>query len=183
MLIAIGILLLVSVFGIVVLTCASLQPPQPRRNAQDGSTKRIRGPCLAEEHQWHGERYRDELFLHSLRRRSISFAEDVRQELITLRDQSATATAITTRLPTPNEDSLGRALRRLSASLSAKVFASQDKLLGNDHTSEPAQHTLNPTIWVSGREEHADSTRRWPGRLAGDNNSCDLEAQDDSDSD
>jgi hypothetical protein len=36
-LVAISILLLVSVFGIVILTCVGLQPPPLRHNPEDGS--------------------------------------------------------------------------------------------------------------------------------------------------
>lgn len=90
-------------------------------------------------------------------------------------------TAISTGQATPDGERVGRALRRVSNSLVARVLGTEEEFPVHRRESEPATQVFNPTLWATGREEPVDLTRRRSSRLAG-NISCDLEAQDESDS-
>lgn len=120
--------------------------------------------------------------MQSLRRRSISLAEDMRHELISLRNQ--TITAISAENSVSNQDGLGVPWRKLSASMAARVLRTEDENMAGRRVSEPIADLLDPSTWASGREERIDSTRRRSSRFADENISCDIEAQHEhSDSD
>jgi hypothetical protein len=146
-LIAVGILLLVSMFGIIILVCVDLQRLSQRRSLEDGSRTAAWGGSWNEEDRAHSEPYRDETFLGSVRRRSICFAEEARRDLLLMRDQTITAISTGRSSPSPESEGLGQTLRKLSSTLASKVMGSDDECRSSRRrVSEPVAQLLHHTI-------------------------------------
>lgn len=116
-------------------------------------------------------------------RRSSTFREDLRHGFVTLQNQAMTALSMNP--SSPIDESQDHPWQDLSARIGARALGGFDGLstLNARRVSAPVPQMLNSTTtWASGRQEPFDPTKWRSSRVFGET-SCDLEAQDDSDSD
>lgn len=144
-LVAIGILLLVSVFGIVILVCVGLQPARRRRSLEDSHKTAAWGGSWIQDDRADDEPYRDETFLDSVRRRSVSLTENIQQDLLLVRDQTLTAISAGRTSSSPSRG-LARTLRKLSSAMTAELLGGDKIVASPRRVSEPVAQLFNHTI-------------------------------------
>ncbi|KAJ4268736.1 hypothetical protein NW762_002804 [Fusarium torreyae] len=170
-LIAAVVFVLVLILAIFILMGAGLRTSGRARDAEDGQ----RGTAWSALHQTgqENEVYHDHenSFIKSVRRRSQSFAEELRLELHNLRRNLSLLT-----IPSGGrlEDTSIRGARRFSIDQLLNFSSASSEL---DRDCESCYEYLESPLSATGREEDSAGAQRRPTRAAGNGMDPDLEAQ------
>lgn len=170
-LLAFGILLMVSTFGIVLLACIGRQTSNYHRSSEHGqytTTKRA---------GW--DEMDRQSFVTALRRRSASLAAEVRREIGTLKSQ--TVRAVTLGHTMDGNHPAEKSLPRPSADGASLIRGTKMSLLLGRETESVATHFNTPS-WTSGRLQGTEPVKHRSSHVGEEDTSCDLEAQEDWDS-
>ncbi|KAM0562113.1 hypothetical protein ACHAPJ_002557 [Fusarium lateritium] len=170
-LIAAVVFVLVLLLAIFILMGAGFRTPGRVRDAEDGQL-RTAWSALHQTDQENGVYHDHEnSFIKSVRRRSQSFAEELRLELHNLRRNLSLLT-----IPSRDrlEDTNIRGARRFSIDQLLNFSSTSSEL---DRDCESCYEYLESPLSATGREEDPTGAQRRPTRAAGNGMHPDLEAQ------
>ncbi|KAF7544709.1 hypothetical protein G7Z17_g9739 [Cylindrodendrum hubeiense] len=168
-LIAAGILILVSVMGILILLGVGLRPPPTAQDAENGQRWTAWGGAYNEQQDYRTtELYhdRDNTFIGSVRRGSRSLAEEFKQELSNLQFSFASSQQ------QQNDTSIFDKLRRFSldnALVQPGDCSDQDTACGS------CSELIDSPLSATGREDDLSGPRMRTSRTAENATGSDLE--------
>lgn len=174
-LLATGVLVLVSLLGVVILICVSLKHPSrplPRHTATAwGGSWNERwdaGPV---------EPYRDEGFFDNVLRRSVSIAEDVRKEVTNLK--RLMTLNMVDHDTIPDQQNIGNPLED-TTTIGEEL---ERRLLEHDSDCDGSNwcDLLDSPASSTGRDRQSGTVTKRPERAIVHDDSCDLEAQESDD--
>ncbi|KAM5351294.1 hypothetical protein ACJ41O_004017 [Fusarium nematophilum] len=174
-LIAAGVLLLVSPLGILILMGVGFRPPARGGDAENGPRSTAPGVMFCADHaSASNEPFRDrnDSFINSVRRRSQSLAEEFKLELSNLKRNFPRLT--TSSADQPEAQSLIDRVRRFSVA-NMLTFSPESSELITD--CESCYEYLDSPLSATGRDEDAAGARRRASRTVEEAADCDLEAQ------
>lgn len=172
---ATGVLVLVSLLGAVLLVCANLK--HSSRPLARHDTTSWGGSWNERWDAGPSEPYRDEGFVDNVGRRSVSIAEDIRKELTSLKQLMTLNMLDHDAIPV--QENLGNLLEdttTLSEEM-ARRFPEHD----SDYDGSNWCDLLDSPASSTGRDRHSGTVTKRPERVIVHDDSCDLEAQDSDD--
>ncbi|KPM36748.1 hypothetical protein AK830_g9822 [Neonectria ditissima] len=176
-LIAAGILVLVSVLGILILLSVGARPPAIALDAEYGQRWTPWGALYNEQQSRRAiEPYHDcnDTFLDTVRRQSHSLAKEFKQELSTLTFSFASSGASPADQQQHNCGIFDK-LRRFSL---GRILVPSENSSDHDTACDSCSEFLDSPLSATGREDDPSGPRMRLSRTGENATSCDLEAQD-----
>ncbi|GJN69060.1 hypothetical protein VFPFJ_05761 [Purpureocillium lilacinum] len=171
--IALSVLVLVALLGFLItfnVTAGDLRPQRYRDTGQWVNSRKEAARVI--------DALQEESFIESVRRRSVTLAEDLKRELMSLKRKMSMSTPLLELEPRPEDLRVTNALQSFTLSPGLQMTPTKS----GDTQDVVENRTRDSFALTTGRESLVAMERKRSTRSTSECASCDLEAQHDDDS-